>query len=167
MQQIVPHRLELTWEETRIEHREEKTTAMNIRIVPEKEFVIVHMEKEVYQNMREEVGMIGTMTEEVGMIDMMTEEVGMIGMMTEEVGMIGMMTEEVEMIGTVTEEMVIIGLHDLLTTQEMKDIIITDTTGIEEIGLIGETHWSPINRDTMIDNKREDRESPHKTLNLS
>ena len=147
MQQIVPHRLELTWEETRIEHREEKTTAMNIRIVPEKEFVIVHMEKEVYQNMREEVGMIGTMTEEVGMI--------------------GMMTEEVEMIGTVTEEMVIIGLHDLLTTQEMKDIIITDTTGIEEIGLIGETHWSPINRDTMIDNKREDRESPHKTLNLS
>ena len=157
MQQIVPHRLELTWEETRIEHREEKTTAMNIRIVPEKEFVIVHMEKEVYQNMREEVGMIGTMTEEVGMI----------GMMTEEVGMIGMMTEEVEMIGTVTEEMVIIGLHDLLTTQEMKDIIITDTTGIEEIGLIGETHWSPINRDTMIDNKREDRESPHKTLNLS
>lgn len=158
MQQIVPHRLELTWEETRIEHREEKTMAdMNIRIVLGKEFVIVHMEKEVCRNMREEVGMIGTMTEEVGMIGTMTEEVGMIGTMTEEVGMIG----------TVIEEMVIIGLHDHLTTQGTKDIIITDIIGIEEKGLIEETHCSRINRDTMIDNRREDKEFPRKTLNLS
>jgi hypothetical protein len=78
------------------------------------------------------------------------------------------MTEEVGMIGTVTEEMVIIGLLDHLMTQGTKDIIITDTTGIEEeIGMIGETHCSRINRDTMIDNKREDKEFPHKTLNLS
>ena len=141
MQQIVPHRLELTWEETRIELPGEKTMAdMNIRIVRGKEFVIVHMEKEVCQNMREEAGMIGTMIEEQGMI--------------------GTMEEEAVMIGTMIEEVDIIDLRDHLTIQGTIDIIITDTIGIEEIELIGEIHCFRINRGMMIDNRREDKNFP-------
>jgi len=41
---------------------------MNIRTGLEKEFVIVHTEKEVHLNTREEAGMIGMMTEEMEII---------------------------------------------------------------------------------------------------
>lgn len=67
MQQIVPHRLELTWEEIRIELQEERTmVGMNIKIVLEKGFVTVHIEKEVHQYMKEEVEeMVGKMTDKM------------------------------------------------------------------------------------------------------